>query len=422
MIRSQDGHTLPRMTHMTVSTESKPRSRSQDPASILEHFATLADPRREHGKIHLLEEVVFMSICAILCGADNWQDIALYSHSKSDWLKTFLTLPGGIPSHDTYRRVFCLLDPLIFQACFSDWINALMKRHGLIPIPLDPSELRLIAIDGKTQRGSARRTVGQSPLHMVSAWSVKNHLTLGQVATHAKSNEITAIPELLKLLDLEGAVVTIDAMGCQKDIAAEIVEAGGEYVLAVKDNQPHLHEDIVQAFEEALEDGEPGVDFMEFQTEGVHGNRQETRTCCVITNPSGIRNQGLWTKLTAICMVVSERVVNDVTESEVRYFIGSVHGTAKEYLQWVRGHWGIENSLHWVLDVCFREDEQRHWAGNSAENLSWLRKVALSLLKAEKTSKKGKSIRGRRLQAGWENEYLLSVLAQIPEIPGKTGA
>ena len=336
--------------------------------------------------------------------------------SKFDWLKTFLTLPGGIPSHDTFRRVFCLLDPLAFQACFSDWMTALMNRHGLISIPIDQPALKPIAIDGKTQRGSARRTVGQSPLHMVSAWSVENHLTLGQVATEAKSNEITAIPELLKLLDLEGAVVTIDAMGCQKDIAAGIVQGGGEYVLAVKENQPHLYEDIQQAFEEALEHGEPGVDFTEFQTEEFDGGRHETRTCCVITNPSGIRDMGLWTKLTAICMVLSQRVIDGVPSSEVRYFIGSTAETAKGYLQWVRGHWGIENSLHWVLDVCFREDEQRHWAGNSAENLSWLRKVALCLLKAEKNSK-GKSIHRRRLLAGWKNEYLLTVLAQVPGNP-----
>ena len=250
---------------------------------------------------------------------------------------------------------------------------------------------------------------------------MENHLTLGQVATEAKSNEITAIPELLKLLDLEGAVVTIDAMGCQKDIAAGIVQGGGEFVLAVKENQPHLYEDIQRDFEAALEHGESGVDFTEFQTEEIRRGGHETRTCCVIINPSGIRDISLWTKLTAICMVVSQRVVDGVPSSEIRYFIGSAAGTAKEYLQWVRGHWGIENSLHWVLDVCFREDEQRHWAGNSAENLSWLRKLALCLLKAEKNSK-GKSIHRRRLLAGWKNEYLLSVLAQVPEITEESDA
>jgi predicted transposase YbfD/YdcC len=388
-----------------------------DPASILEHFALLSDPRRDHGQIHRLDEIVFMAICGVLCGADSWQEIADYSESKSDWLSTFLALPGGIPSHDTFRRVFCLLDPLAFQKCFFAWMAALMDQHGLTPIPLDRPALRPVAIDGKAQRGSARRTVGRSPLHMVSAWAVENHLSLGQVATDAKSNEITAIPELLELLDLEGAVVTIDAMGCQKDIASGIIQKKGEYVLAVKENQPHLYEDIGQAFDEALEHGEAGVDFTECRTEEVRSGRREARTCCVITNPSGLRGLGLWTKLTAICMVVCEREINGICSSEIRYFIGSVAGTAEEYLRWVRGHWGIENSLHWVLDVCFREDDQRHWSGHSAENLAWIRKLALCLLRAEKTSQAG-SINRRRHLAGWRDDYLLKVLAQIPEKSG----
>jgi predicted transposase YbfD/YdcC len=390
------------------------KTTSQSPATILEHFAALPDPRREHGKRHDLGEIVFIAICAVLCGADTWQEIADYATSKVDWLKTFLTLPGGVPSHDTFRRVFCLLDPMAFQACFFRWMTALMERHGLVPIALKDCKLRPIAIDGKCQRGSARRTVGQSPLHLVSAWSVANHLTLGQVATDVKSNEITAIPELLKLLDLEGAVVTIDAMGCQKEIARQIVDQKGEYVLAAKDNQPHLVEDIEQAFDEVLEHGEPGVDFTEYQTVETGHGRQETRTCCVITNPSGIRDAGLWSKLTAIVMVISERVVQGEVSLEARYYIGSMAATAEDYLQWIRGHWGIENSLHWVLDVCFQEDDQRHWAGNSAQNLAWLRKLALCLLKAEKTSK-ATSINRRRHLAGWKDEYLLKVLAQIPE-------
>jgi predicted transposase YbfD/YdcC len=206
-------------------------------------------------------------------------------------------------------------------------------------------------------------------------------------------------------------------MGCQKEIAADIIDGGGEYALAVKENQPHLYQDIGRAFEEVLDRGEPGVDFTECQTEEIRSGRQETRTCCVITAPEGIRDAGLWAGLTAIVMVISERVVNGVASSETRYFIGSAAGTAEDYLRWVRGHWGIENSLHWVLDVCFREDDQRHWAGHSAQNLAWLRKLALCLLKAEKNGK-GKSIATRRLTAGWKNDYLLSVLAQIPEKSG----
>jgi predicted transposase YbfD/YdcC len=392
------------------STSSRPR----DPNSILDHFADLPDPRREQGRIHRLDEIVFIATCAVLCGADNWVQIADYAHSKLDWLETFLELPGGIPSHDTFRRTFCLIDPMAFQECFSSWMAALMARKGLTPIAPAPSELTPIAIDGKAQRGSARRTVGRSALHVVSAWAVENRLTLGQVATDAKSNEITAIPELLKLLDLRGAVVTIDAMGCQKEIAADIIDGEGEYLLAVKENQPHLYEDIGRAFDEALDRGEPGVDFTECQTEEVRSGRRETRTCCVITDPRGIRDARLWVGLTAIVMVISHREIDGVSSDEIRYFIGSAAGTAEDYLRWARGHWGIENALHWVLDVCFREDDQRHWAGNSAQNLGWLRKLALCLLKAEKSSK-GKSIATRRLLAGWKNDYLLSVLAQIPE-------
>jgi predicted transposase YbfD/YdcC len=403
---------------MTVDSDTASAPPAHHPVRILDHFADLPDPRREQGRIHRLDEIVFIATCAVLCGADSWEQIADYAHSKIDWLKTFLTLPGGVPSHDTFRRVFCLLDPMAFQECFHAWITALMRRQGLTPIATDPPALRPIAIDGKAQRGSARRSVGRSALHVVSAWAVESRLTLGQVATDAKSNEITAIPELLEVLDLEGAVVTIDAMGCQKEIAADIISGGGQYVLAVKENQPHLYEDIERAFEEALDRGEPGVDFTECQTEGIRSGRQETRNCCVITAPEGIRDAGLWAGLTAIVMVMSQRVVDGVASSETRYFIGSAAGTAEEYLNWVRGHWGIENALHWVLDVCFREDDQRHWAGNSAQNLAWLRKLALCLLKAEKSSK-GKSIATRRLTAGWKNDYLLKVLAQVP---GKSGA
>jgi predicted transposase YbfD/YdcC len=361
-----------------------------------------------------LGDLVSLAIGAVLCGADTWPEIADYAESKIDRLKTFLTSPEGVPSHDTFRRAFCSLDPQASQSCFFHWMTALMERHGLTPIACDESPLRPIALEGKTQRGSARRTVGPSPLPPVRAWSVANHLTSGQVATDVKSHEITALPALRKLLDLEGAVGTIDAMGCQNAIAAEIGEPKGEYLSAVKANQPHRAEDIEQAFDTVLEDGAPGVDFTECQTvEAGHG-REETRPCCVITDPSGIRDAALWAKLTAICMVISARVVNGVASIEVRYYIGSLAATAEDDLKWVRGHWGIEHSRHWVLDVVSREDEQRHWAGNSAQDLAWLRKLALCLLKADKTSK-AKSINRQRHLAGWQNDYLLKVLAQIPE-------
>jgi predicted transposase YbfD/YdcC len=398
---------------MPATPQSTSAPRPRDPASILDHFADLPDPRREQGRIHRLGEIVFIAICAVLCGADNRVEIAAYAHAKIDWLATFLELPGGIPSHDTFRRAFCLIAPGAFQEGFSSWIAALMARKGLTPLAPAPSALKPIAIDGKAQRGSARRTVGRSALHVVSARAVENRLTPAQVATDAKSNEITAIPELLEMLGLKGAVVTIDAMGCQKEIAAAIIGGGGEYLLAVKENQPHLYEDIGREFDEVLEHGEPGVDFTECQTEEIRGGRRETRTCCVITHPRGIRDARPWAGLTAIVMVISHREINGEASDEIRYYIGSAAGTAEDCLRWARGHWGIENALHWVLDVSFREDEQGHWAGNSAQNLSWLRKIALCLLKAERNSK-GKSVATRRLLAGWKNDYLLSVLAQIP--------
>ena len=249
-------------------------------------------------------------------------------------------------------------------------------------------------------------------------WSVENHLTLGQVATHAKSNEITAIPELLKLLDLEGAVVTIDAMGCQKDIAAGIVEQKCEYVLAVKENQPHLYEDIEQVFEEALDQGKPGVDFTKFVTEGARSGRKETRTCCVITNPSRIRNMGLWTKLTAICMVVSQSEANGISSSEIRYFIGSVDTTAEQYLGWVRGHWGIENTLHWVVGRLFPRGR--------ATLLGWKqsRKTYPGCANWRCAYSRQRRIAKERVftaAVSWRDgktSILLSVLAQIPEKSG----
>jgi predicted transposase YbfD/YdcC len=306
---------------------------------------------------------------------------------------------------------------MAFQACFCPWMTALRERHGLTPIARDPPPLRPIAIAGKAQRGAPRRTVSRSPWHRVSAWSVANQLTLGQVATDVKAHEITAIAVLLKLWDREGAVVTIDALGCENEIAAAISAEKGESLLAVKDNQPHRARDLEPTFDTVWEHGEPGVDVTASQTVEAGPGRQETRTGGVITNPSGIRDAGLWAQLTAIWMVISERVVNEVSSIEVRDSRGSIAATAEEDLQGVRGHWGIENSLHWVLDVCVREDDQRHWAGNSAQNLAWVRKRALCLLKAETTSK-AQRINRRRHLAGWKNDDLLKVLAQIPEESG----
>src|SRR3954453_20178833 len=368
--------------------------------SLRHHFADLIDPRGERSRRHELLDIVGIALCAIISGAESWTAIEAYGHAKRDWLARFFRLPNGIPSHDTFRRVFCLLDPEAFQRSFAAWIAAL-AASGV-------GDRRLVPIDGKTVRRSGRRGRGLGPLHLVSAWAGANHVSLGQVAVDDKSNEITAIPRLLDLLDLSGALVTIDAMGCQKEIAAQIVTGGGDYLLAVKDNHPPLHQDIDDRFMAAMETDFAGLEWSVARTEEVNRGRQEVRECHVIVRPEGLRDAGLWKGLAAICMLMSRRVVEGVESVEFRYFIGSFAGTAEEYLGDIRSHWGIENSLHWVLDMVFREDESRHHCGNSCENLALLRKLAIGLLKQEETSKA--SLKTKRLRCGWDDDYLAKVL------------
>lgn len=367
--------------------------------AIQTHFATLEDPRLDRTRLHDLMDIVVIAICAVICGADGWQDIAKYGLAKQEWLSTFLALPNGIPSHDTFRRVFCLLDPSAFHECFQRWIDALSEGLGL----------KRIAIDGKTMRRSFDRASGKAALHLVSAWATEQHLVLGQVAVDCKSNEITAIPKLLELLDVSGAMVSIDAMGCQKEIAAKIREGGGDYVLSVKDNQPNLLEDIQRCFEKGLD-----TDFADmnhsYHQECYRGHgREEKHSVHTILNPTGIRDEELWKDLKAITFVFSERqeLGKEKTE-EARYYIGSRAANAKTYTNSIRSHWGIENGLHWVLDVCFDEDQSRMRTDHSPENMALLRRLALCLLK--KNGRKG-SIRGKRLQSGWNDEFLLEVLS-----------
>jgi predicted transposase YbfD/YdcC len=368
--------------------------------SLRHYFADLLDPRGERSRRHELLDIIGIAICAVVSGAESWTAVEAYGHAKHDWLKTFLALPNGIPSHDTFRRVFCVLDPAAFQRSFADWVAAMADR-GV-------GTLRIIPIDGKTARRSGRRRSGLAPLHLVTAWASANHVSLGQVAVDEKSNEITAIPRLLEWLDLSGALVTIDALGCQKEIAAKIITRGGDYLLAVKDNQPNLHQDIKDCFDSALETDFAGLEFSVAQTEETNRGRQELRECHVIHRPAGLRDVGLWTGLAAICMVLSRRVEDGVESVEFRYYISSFAGTADEYLGATRSHWGVENSLHWVLDVVFREDDSRHHAGNSGENLGLLRRLAISLLKQEKTS--GASLKTKRLRCGWDDDYLAKVI------------
>jgi predicted transposase YbfD/YdcC len=368
------------------------------PLSILHHFAALEDPRVERTRQHYLLDMVAIALCGVVCGANNWSALALWGWANHDWLKTFLELPGGIPSHDTFGRVFALLDPEQFAACFSSWMAAVCQRLGL----------KQVAIDGKALRRSHDRGKGKAALHLISAWAVEKGLTLGQRAVDGKSNEITAIPELLRLLDVAGALVTIDAMGCQKDIAATIRAEGADYLLAVKENQPHLYEDIDGMMAKALDTDFAGLKYDYAEASGRGHGRQEERCCWVFEGLDAIRERELWADLRSIVVVVCTRTVGDESSSEMRYYISSRSVGAAAMLQAVRRHWGIENECHWVLDVCFREDDSRLREGHGAENFALLRKVALALLKKAKGVKEGMEC--RRLAAGWNRTYLLNVL------------
>jgi len=338
--------------------------------SIPKYFAKLKDPRRAHRRRHHLQDIIVIALCAVIAGAQDWQEIATFGIKRRDWLARFLALPNGIPSHDTFERVFDRLQPQAFQACFRAWVEAISSAL----------KIKHVAIDGKTLRGSGSAKLG--PLHLVSAWATAQQLSLGQVAVDSKSNEITAIPVLLDLLDLNGALVTIDAMGCQKAIARKIVERGGHYALTVKDNQEHLFADIQQAFAQAFDSDFAGLDCDHYTTHDKGHGREEHRSYTVIHSTAGLRHAAEWVGLTTIGMCYSERTVKGETTTEVRYFIGDKKASAKYYGSGLRHHWGIENNLHWQLDVNFGEDRNRVQKRNAVENLALLRRLTLSLLKA----------------------------------------
>ena len=369
---------------------------------LKEHFSSLDDPRAQHSIEHLLIDIVLVTICAVICGADTWVEIENYGIAKQEWLETFLELPNGIPSHDTFERLFARLRPEQLQQCFLNWVQAVFNL----------TDGQLINLDGKTLRGSYDRGGKQGMIHMVSAWASENRLVLGQRKVNEKSNEITAIPELLKVLNLDGAVVTIDAMGCQTEIAAQIVAQQGDYVLALKGNQGNLHQDVQQLFDHAHSQNFRGIehDFYETQEQG-HG-REELRRYWMMGNTEYLIGAKNWANLTTIGCVESQRKVGDKITSEKRYYLLSLPLDATCFARALRGHWGIENQLHWVLDVGFREDQSRVTQGYGAENLAVIRHLAVNLLSQEKSAKGG--IRARRLKAGWNDQYLTKILSQGP--------
>ena len=363
--------------------------------SLTMHFRRLPDPRVVGRTRHRLLDIVVMAICAVIADCDDWPEIAQFARKREAWFRRFLRLPSGIPAHDTFERVFAALDVRAFQRCCVAWLHEAATLVGL----------RHIAIDGKTLRGSSTATLG--PLHVVSAWATQAHLTLGQVAVDGKSNEITAIPPLLAMLDLKGALVSLDAMGCQKSIAQKIVAGGGDYVLTVKGNQGRLLEDIQATVEQALE-GQLDQGVVRQHTIRAQGHgRCEERTYLVIHEVTGLRDRAAWPKLSTVGMCLCERTVGGETSSEVRYFIGSRRLGARQYAEVLRGHWGIENNLHWQLDISFSEDQSRIQHRRGAEHFGLLRKMALCLLKRNPTKE---SIARKRKAAALDPAFLEEVI------------
>ena len=363
--------------------------------SLVTHFQALEDPRLERSRLHNLLDIIGLTICAVVSGADSWVAVEEYGHAKCQWLQGFLHLPNGIPSHDTIGRFFAALCPEQFRGCFAGWVAEVAECL----------DLKQIAIDGKTQRRSHDRGKGKTALHLISAWAVGSHLILGQEAVDQKSNEITAIPKLLALLDLEGALVTIDAMGCQREIAEQIVEQKGDYLLTVKENQPTLYAEIQGLDEAALANDYAGASHCSTQ-ERSHG-REELRACWVLTDLEALQERVGWPGLQSVIVVVRDRTAGEQNSCEKHYYVSSQKLSAQKFLEAVRGHCGIENSLHWVLDVVFDEDGSRVRTDHGPDNFGLLRRMAISMLKAEQSPG---SIQVKRLNAGWDNSFMEKVV------------
>jgi len=377
---------------------------SPNPTSIISHFASLPDPRIDRHKQHSLIDIITITICAVLCGAEAWTHIEAFGKGKQNWFSRFLELPNGIPSHDTFGRFFSLLDPQAFQEVFIEWVQSVNEIF----------KDQVIAVDGKCLRRSHDRSNNKSAIYMVSAWACANQLVLGQVKTDEKSNEITAIPKLLRALEIKGCIVTIDAAGCQKKIAALIRAQQADYVLALKGNQGNLREYVEDYFKTAIDNNFLGVPYDYHETiDGDHG-RVELRRHWTISQFDNLPDKAAWADLSTIAMVESQRCVKGVTTTEHRFYISSLKADAKEgqakgLAHAIRAHWGVENPLHWSLDVSFREDDCRVRKGYASENFAVVRHIALNLLKKEKTFKGG--LKAKRLKAGWAPDYLKTVLS-----------
>lgn len=366
--------------------------------SLIEHFSDCADPRRDLCKEHLLIDIVVIGILAVICGANDFVGMAEFGVDKETWLRTFLQLPKGIPSHDTFGRVFARIKPGEFQRCFSNWVRRVA----------DLTNGEIVALDGKTLRRSHDRPLGKNAIELVTAWARSNRLMLGQVKVAADSNEIKAVPELLRLLEIKGCIVTVDAINTQKETVAEIREQEADYVVALKGNQGKMHETVAELCE-AVEQGRTvnlSCDVYE-TVEKDHG-RIETRRYLSIAAVDWLPGKGEWRDLQSIGMVIATREVQEVVTTEVHYYLSSLAVSAKALAEAVRGHWSVENSCHWVLDVVFREDDSRVRMGHAAENLGLVRRLANSLLQQEKTARIG--VQNKRLKAARSTEYLLKVV------------
>lgn len=383
------------------------QSIGEDVGSILSCFQDLKDPRSSVNRKHLLGDLIVISICAVIAGADGPKAIGVWAESNEAWLKQHLELPQGIPSHDTIGRLLALLKPSAFQTCFQNWIRTLGKPDELAADETARGKQEVIAIDGKALRRSHDRKHNLGALFLVSAWSVERGVSLGQLATEEKSNEITAIPELIDHLDVSGAIVTIDAAGCQKTIAAKIVDGGGDYVLSLKGNQGNLHQAVERWITAQIEHDFANVKVRKHQQTVKGHGRVDELTYYQFEAPQTLPGFSNWKKLRTIGVAIRVSTKGDKVTREVRYFISSLRLGVKRFAGAVRGHWGIENTLHWCLDVTFREDESRLRDRHAADNVAWLKRFAISLFKQCADQE---SIAMRRRMAGWNTDYLARVL------------